>query len=77
MIDPYPTSKIQQQAGGVIIRNYVSLTCTTIIDPATGWFKIVKVPCFGLDEVARLNYGYIDKLSARVSQMFNHIWSCR
>ena len=67
MVGSYSRSIIQQQAGGVVIKNYVNLNCTTIIDSITGWFKIVKVPCFGLDEVARLNYGYIDKLSSRVS----------
>ena len=45
-----------------------------IIDPATGWFEIVKIPRFDLEEVALGNDEYIDKSSAMVSQMFNNTW---
>ena len=45
----------------------------TIIDPATGWFEIVEVPCCDLNEVARGNNEYIDKSSARVSQ--RHVYA--
>ena len=48
-----------------------------MIDPATGWFKIVEMPTFDLNEVTAGNYGYIDKPSARFSQLFNNIWICR
>ena len=52
-----------------------------IIDPTTSWFKISEVPCFGLADVSRGNNEYIEKLSARVIHMFNHIfnqiWLCR
>ena len=33
----------------------LSLTCMTMIDSATGWFKIIEVPCFDIIEVARGN----------------------
>ena len=36
----------------------------TFINPVTGWFEIVEVPPN-------------DKLSARVSQLFNQTWLCR
>ena len=48
-----------------------------MIDPATGWFKIFKIPAFNLDEVTLGNDEYIDKSSANVSQMFNNIWLFR
>ena len=48
-----------------------------MIDSITGWFDIVKIPMFDLNEVALSNYEYIDKSSARVGQMFNNTWICR
>ena len=44
-----------------------SLNCMTIIDPATGWFEIVKIPTFDLNEVMAGNHEYIDKSSDRFS----------
>ena len=32
-----------------------------MIDPATGWFNIVEMPTYDLDEVTGGNYEYIDK----------------
>ena len=32
----------------------------TMINPATGWFEIVKAPCFDLAELARGNHEYIE-----------------
>ena len=48
-----------------------------MIDPATGWFKIVKILTFNLNEVTSGNDEYIDKSYARVSQLFNNTWLCR
>ena len=48
-----------------------------MIDPATGWFQIFRIPTFNLDEVVIDNDKYIDKSSTRVSQMFNNTWLCR
>ena len=48
-----------------------------MIDSATGWFDIVEINMFDLKEVALGNDEYIDKSSARVSQMFNKTWICR
>ena len=39
---------IQQQPGRTVIRNIASLTCMNKIEPATGWFDIVKIPTFYL-----------------------------
>ena len=49
----------------------------TMIDPATGWFEIVEIPTFNLDEVTAGNDEYMDKSSAGVSQMFNNTWLYR
>ena len=44
-----------------------------MIEPTTGWFKIVETPTVNLDEVTAGNDEYIDKQSASVSQIFNNI----
>ena len=44
----------------------------TMIKPATGWFKIVEIPTYKLDEVMGGNDENTDKSSARVSQLFNN-----
>ena len=44
----------------------------TMIDLATGWFEIVEIPTFDLDEVTAGNDEYIDKSSARVRHLFNN-----
>ena len=49
----------------------------TTTDLATGWFEILDISTFELDEVMVGNDEYIDKSSARVSQMFNNKWLCR
>jgi hypothetical protein len=53
------------------------LTCMTFIDPATGWFEITQVPYYDLDQVKVQNQEYIDKTSARISQLFNNTWLSR
>ena len=55
LIGPYSKSIIQQQPGGSVIRNNASLTCMLVIDPATGWFDISKIPMFDLEEVTTGN----------------------
>ena len=66
-ICPYSKSIRQNQKSGTIIRKNSSLTYMKMIDPATGWFNIVKIPMFDFGEVALGNDEYIDKSSARVS----------
>ena len=43
----------------------------TIIGPIMSWFEIVEIPTYNIDEVTSSNDEYIDKSSARVSQLFN------
>ena len=59
LIYPYINSIRHHNPGGYNIKNDVSLSCMKIIDPATGWFEIVKVSMFGLDEVVASNDEYI------------------
>ena len=47
-----------------------------MVDHATGWFEIFEFLCFDLNEVARGNSEYIEKLSAGISQLFNQTWLC-
>ena len=47
-----------------------------MIDSATGWLYVVKITMFDLKEVALGNDEYIDKSSARDSQMFRNTWLC-
>ena len=49
----------------------------TFIDPSTRWFEIVQVPYYNLDEIKMDNREYIDKTSARISQLFNQTWLSR
>ena len=77
LIGPYSKSIIKHHPGGTVIRNNARLTCMTIIDLATGWFGIVEIPIFDLEEVIIGNDEYIDKSSARVSQLFNNTWLSR
>ena len=47
------------------------------IDPATSWFKIVKISMYNTDEVTGGNDECIDKSYARVSQFLNNTWLSR
>ena len=61
LIDSYRNSIRQQQPGGAIIRNNVNLDCMAMIDPATGWFDIVEILTYDLDEFTGVNDDYIYK----------------
>ena len=61
LIGPYIKSIRQQQPGGTVIWKNSSLNCMTMIDPATGWFKIFEIPTLDLEEVTLGNDEYIDK----------------
>ena len=77
LIGPNSNSIRQQQTGGTIIWNNYSLNWMTIIDPSTGWFEIVEILTFEINEVTAGNDEYIDKSYSRVSQKFNNTWLCR
>ena len=71
LIGTYRNSIKQQQPDGDIIRNNVSMTCMKMIDPDKGWFKIVEILTYDLNEVTAGNDEYIYKSFVRVSQLFN------
>ena len=50
LIGSYNKSIRQHPLGGTVVRYNLSLTCMTIIDPDIGWFEIVKIPMFDLEE---------------------------
>ena len=56
LIGQYSKSIRQQQPGGAIIMKNSSLTCMTMIDPATGWLENFEIPMFDLNEVTAGNY---------------------
>ena len=61
LIGIYKNSIRQQKSGVTIIRKNASLTCITMIDPATGWSEIFETLTFDLDEVTAGNDEYIEK----------------
>ena len=61
LMGPYIKSIRQKYPGGTVIQNNASLTCLTMIDPATGWFEIVDIPTLDPKEVTIVNDEYIDK----------------
>ena len=77
LIGPYSKSIRKQHTGDAIMKKDNSLTFMTMIDPATGWFRVIEIPMFNHDEVTSGNDEYIYKSSARVSQIFNNTWLCR
>ena len=60
LISQYSESIRQNQTGCAIIKEYVRLTCMTMIDFATGCIKIFKISCFDLDDLERRNSAYVD-----------------
>ena len=66
LIVPFSKSIIQHQTDSGIIKNNVSLACMKMIDAATGWFEIVEIPMYKLDEVTGSNVEYIYKSYIRV-----------
>lgn len=45
-----------------------------MVDLATGWFNVVEVPYYSIDEVKKDEKEYVDKTSARISQLFEQTW---
>ena len=60
LVGPYSNYIRHQQLGSAIIKNNVSFTRMMIIDPATGWFEIVEVPMYDLNEVTGGNDEYFE-----------------
>ena len=77
LMGPYRNYIRKQQPGDTIISNNDSMTCIMMINPAIGWFEIVDISTYNLNEVTSGNDEYIDKSSSRVIQVFNNTWLCR
>jgi hypothetical protein len=77
LIGPYTITAKQIQPGGEIKEIKLKLTAMTMVDPATGWFEIVEVPYYSIEDVKKDEQNYIDKSSARISRLFNQTWLSR
>ena len=78
LIGPYRKTVKQHQPGNTIKEvDLHYLTCMTFIDPSTRWLEIAQVPYFDMDNVKTGDTEYIDKTSARISQLFNNTWLSR
>ena len=77
LIGPYRNSKIKQQPGRAIIGKNDGLPRTMMIEPTIGCFDIYEILMFNLDGIIVGNDEYIDKSSARVSQLFKNTLLCR
>ena len=57
--------------------------CLTMIDPASGWFKIVELPIHEIPKKKSKKKGqpekteYFDKTSAQISRLVNKLWFSR
>ena len=78
LIGPYSLTTKQYQPDGSIQEVELHLTCMTMIDPATGWFEVVEVPNFIVEDVKnKRTIETIDKSSARISRLFDQTWLSR
>ena len=73
LIGPYSITAKQTQPSGKIKEIELQLTTMTMVDPAMGWFEIVEVP-YNVEDIVNNKEYYIDKSSARISQLFNQVW---
>ena len=74
LIGPYSITAKQTQPGSEIKEVELQLTAMTMVDPAMGWFEIIEVPYYNIEDVINNKDNYIDKRSARISQLFNQAW---
>ena len=74
LIGLYSITAKQTQPRGEIKEIELRLTAMTMVDPATGWFEIVEIPYYNTEDVTNNKDNYVDKSSARISQLFNQVW---
>ena len=77
LIEPYSITEKQTQPGGKIKEIELQLTAMTMVDPAMGWFEMVEVPYYNIEDIVNDKDNYINKSSARISQLFNQVWLSR
>ena len=65
LIGPYSITAKQFQPDGSIPEIELQLTCMTMLDPVTGWFKIVEVPNYIITDLQTESKSEsVDKTSA-------------
>ena len=78
LIGPYSIKTKQFQPDGSIIEVNLQLTCMTMIDRVTGWFEIVEVPNYIVEDLQnKTTRESVDKTSARLSRLFDQTWLSR
>ena len=80
LVGPYSVTTQQYQPDGSQKEVTLQLTCMTMLDPATGWFEIVEVPSYIVEELVDKKLtkdSIIDKSSARISRLFEQTWLSR
>ena len=74
LIGPYSLTVKQSHPEGKIKEIGLELTAMTIVDPVTGWFEIIEVYYYSIDDVKSNEDNYIDKSSARIIKLFDQAW---
>jgi hypothetical protein len=74
LIGPYTVTAKQMTPSDKIAKQDLHLTAMTMIDPATGWIEIGKVPYYGIEDILNKGCEYVNKSSAQCSQLFNNSW---
>ena len=76
LVGSYSKSIICQQPGGAIINSNISLAWMAMIDPATGWFEIFKLPTLEIDKVTVSYDEYIYNSYVKLIHLFNNKFLC-
>ena len=76
LISPYNKYIRQHPLGVTTMNSDDSISCKMMIEPTMGWFEIIEVTTFDLNEVTDGNTEYIDKSSTWESKLFNNTWIC-
>lgn len=77
-IGPYSLTVKQLQTDNTIKEVELQLTRITILDPATGWFDLVQVPNYIINDInSKSTQEKFDKECARIIQLFNQTWLSR
>ena len=74
LIGPYSITVKQSQPEVKIREIELELTVMTMVDPVTGWFEIIEVPYYSIDDVKNNKDNYIDKSSSRIIKLFDQYW---
>ena len=73
LVGPYSLTAKQLQPEGKTKDVELRLTCMTMIDPVTGWFKIVEVPNYIVQNVEIILVVYANRSFTRV-KLVKMLW---